>query len=68
MQHEAVGIGAEKIVQILLDKGANPNIPGGSNETPLHDAVACNRKTIAKLLLSGGADPNARNSRGLTPK
>ncbi len=60
--------GNEEIVTLLLENGANPNIPGGHNETPLHDAVACNRTNIARLLVSYGADVNARNSRGLTPK
>ena len=60
--------GNEEIVTLLLENGANPNIPGGHNETPLNDAVACNRTNIARLLVSYGADVNARNSRGLTPK
>lgn len=67
-QHEAVGCGNEAIVALLLENGANPNIPGGQNETPLHEAVVCNRSAIVQLLVSHGADVNARNSRGLTPK
>jgi len=63
-----VSSGNEPIVTLLLENGANPNIPGGHNETPLHDAVACNRTAIARLLVSYGADVNARNGRGLTPK
>lgn len=67
-QHEVVGCGNENIIKLLLANGANPNIPGGQNDTPLHDAVACNRPAIVRLLVSHGADVNARNSRGLTPK
>jgi ankyrin repeat protein len=63
-----VSSGNEAIVTLLLENGANPNIPGDHNETPLHDAVACYRAAIASLLVSYGADVNARNSRGLTPK
>lgn len=60
--------GNEALVTLLLENGANPNIPGGHNETPLHDAVASKQTTIVRLLVSYGADVNARNSRGLTPK
>lgn len=63
-----MGYGNQDIVTLLLEHGANPNIPGGQNETPLHDAVASNRPSIVRILVSHGADVNARNSRGLTPK
>jgi len=56
------------IVTLLLENGANVNVPGENNECPLHDAVACNRLDIVQMLVSRGADVNARNSRGLTPK
>jgi len=57
-------------VQLLLQHGANPNIPGGSgqNQTPLHDAAYLNKSSIVELLLTHGADVNARNADGKTPQ
>ena len=63
-------LGSEELVKILLDHGANPNIPGGTgkNATPLHDAAFCKKLSIVNLLMSRGADPNARDANGKTPK
>ena len=70
IQHEAVCGGIEDLVQLLLQNGANPNIPGGNgqNQTPLHDAAFLNKSNIVKLLLAIGADVNARNADGKIPR
>lgn len=59
---------AESIVDVLLKKGANPNIIDNNGFTPLY--IAFNRgpenlKIIA-LLLQNGADPNIKSNYGYT--
>lgn len=44
----------QKLVEFLLDKGANPNIASKSNFTPL--TINTSSPSITKLLLSHGAD------------
>lgn len=56
------------IVALLLDRGADPNIPA-KNEyqvTPLHSACSIREYAISKLLIEHGADVNARQMRGVT--
>ena len=49
----------EKVVQLLLDEGADPNIVSGEKEvTPLYYAAAMGQANIAERLLESGADPN----------
>ena len=66
----AVVLGNEDIVQLLLEKGANPNgnfVSAVTNsDTPLHDAVRFARTKIAKLLLDHGAEVDARAEDGGT--
>ncbi len=42
---------------LLLDHGANPNMPGTA-EPPLHAAIAASDGAMVTLLLSHGANPN----------
>ena len=64
------------IVKILLDAGANPNLPksndmsisGSSGDTALAVAVDyADNTSLIQMLLSKKADPNIPNSLGLTP-
>lgn len=56
------------IVEILLSKGANPNVPGGDhNTTPLHEAAAVGCSEICKKLIEKGASKTARDSFGRMP-
>ena len=58
---DAAGVGQLKIMQMLLDAGAEVDlvIPA-SGETALHKAVVANQKTAVKMLLDAGADPNSK--------
>ncbi len=71
----AVGLGYVDKVRILLEHGANPNIPGDPDPndegrfcTPLIGAVRHDsRRELVELLLRGGADPNQPDNLGMTP-
>ncbi len=47
----------ESVVQLLLAKGALPDLPDGENRTPLQYA-AMSSKVIVEMLLTAGASPN----------
>jgi len=54
-----------KVVQTLVDGGANINARAVDQGTPLHSAKTA--ETV-EILLNNGADINAENSQGQTPK
>ena len=57
------------MVRLLLDAGANPNIPGGDeNYTPLHEAVEVGSIDIVEILVERGANKEARTISGKTPE
>ena len=57
------------LLRMLLEAGANPNIPGGDdNYTPLHDAVEAGHVQIVELLIERGADKKLRDKIGRTPE
>jgi len=57
--HVAAAMGNKALVQVLLSRGANPNIVSGQNLTPLLIAAAQGDTAlpIVELLLTGRADP-----------
>lgn len=56
------------IIRFLLDRGADPDKPPGSDRNPpLHGAASGGDMETAKLLIKSGADLNARDERGSTP-
>ncbi|MFP3020040.1 MAG: ankyrin repeat domain-containing protein [Wolbachia sp.] len=58
----------EKVVQALLDKGANVNVQDRYWCTPLHEAVLSDKTKIVKVLLAvKGIDVNVQNRGGKTP-
>ena len=59
--HYAASEGHPKVVQVLLDQGAKPDVDNEIGLKPLHQAASRNRAEVVKLLLEAGVDP-------LTPK
>lgn len=56
------------IMQMLIDKLADPNIPDDQGNTPLHClASKGNDIELAEILIKGGADINAKNYKDSTP-
>ncbi|PNP43866.1 hypothetical protein TGAMA5MH_04149 [Trichoderma gamsii] len=57
----AVDDGYEKCVKLLLDKNANPNLPGPSMwGTALRYAAVKGHLKICQMLIASGADPNSQ--------
>lgn len=52
----------EKVVQLLLNSGANPNIYASNESNPLHCAIRAHYKNIVELLLKNGAKVNETGS------
>ncbi len=57
--------GGTKLLQYLIDNGADINIKADDGSTPLFVANSANNKDAIKLLLSKGANPNIKNNDGL---
>lgn len=55
--------GHEACVRIVIDRGADVDVPNSGLNTPLLLAVSKGYDSIARLLLDKGADPFARNAR-----
>jgi ankyrin repeat protein len=56
-----------KIVQFLLERGANPNAASKDGATPLHFAAQFCKADDVKTLLTFGAQADAKDSDGDTP-
>jgi ankyrin repeat protein len=52
--------------KILVENGADPNLPDNYGNTPLMGAVFMENKEMVKLLLNAGADPNFENDEGMS--
>lgn len=70
--HLALNKDKDEIFKLLLEKGADVNVPGRRNEqikdqTVLHLAIAKEDAELAKDLLKRGADPNKANNLGQLP-
>jgi len=63
----AVAAGHEKVVQMLLRLGADPNAREQGGYTPLHAATQNGDEDMIRLLLYGGADLTLRGKDGKTP-
>ena len=66
--HMASRYGALKNVQILVEKGANPNAKSIEGLTPLHEAAKEGRKPVVEYLLSTNkVEVNPKDRDGYTP-
>ena len=65
----AAFFGQDAAVELLLQRGADPNVPADNHMrvTALHAAVAGQHAEIALALLDHDADPNAVQQGGWTP-
>lgn len=63
----AAHYGRMEVVEVLLNRGADPNIRTKNGETALHRAAHMGRLKICRMLLEAGADPSARNHRDKRP-
>lgn len=63
----AVFLGHSQIVQLLVDAGADVNLPNRERATPLHIAAFMGRANAAATLLEFGAKPDAFDQNGNTP-
>ncbi|EON63595.1 hypothetical protein W97_02823 [Coniosporium apollinis CBS 100218] len=59
--------GFTRIVQALLEAGADPNVHGINGANGLHVAGGQQFDDIVAALLQAGADPNKANPEGITP-
>ena len=59
--------GDPKVVQELLDQGANVNIQNSKGQTALHCATKAGFVGLVKILLAHGANVNAQDNNGDTP-
>jgi len=65
---QAVEMDSVKQVEILLIKGADPNISQNDGRIPLHSAIVKQNLQIVELLLSYGSNPNIQGKLyGQTP-
>ena len=58
--------GHKNVVQILIDKGADPNRADQWGQTPVSMAAGVGHTDVVQLLLDKGADPNEADTRGVT--
>ena len=65
--HEAIALGNEKIVKILLEKDVPYNEKCAGGWSPIHYAVAFNHKKIARMLLDKKAEVNSLTASKKTP-
>jgi uncharacterized protein len=57
------------LVELLLEKGADPNIASNNHfkVAPIHSSCAISHFDITELLIRYGADVNAKQTQGITP-
>lgn len=68
MLHFAAAGGKLKIVQWLLEQGANINCVTNDNVTPLHFAAKNNKIEIVQYLVNNGATIDIKDKNGKTPR
>lgn len=62
--HEAVEADNCDVVQVLLQHGVSPDLPGKSRQTPLHLAASKGFANCVRALINGGADLSLKDDFG----
>jgi ankyrin repeat protein len=65
--HIAAEYGNDIFIDIILQKGGNPNLKDNNGQTPLHIAASNGYLSCLTLLLKGGADPSLKDNNGNIP-
>lgn len=65
--HYAAAYGRIRVVELLLEKGANVNITNEGGETPLHYATKHGHTKVMEILLENGADVTQKGTGCGTP-
>lgn len=65
--HWAADRGSTNILQLLINEGANANLPDCDMQTPLHYAASCGHVECVKLLINNGANIDVKDANGDTP-
>ena len=63
----AARMGRKEVVQLLIERGAEPNWQHWSEMTPLHMAAGLGHSDVVKVLMDAGADLNKVGMWGYTP-
>ena len=58
---------SQKLIRLLLDWKADPNVAQAGGWTPLHQAAAHGREEVARILVERGASLEAKSDDGRTP-
>ncbi|KAK7264157.1 hypothetical protein RJT34_31761 [Clitoria ternatea] len=64
--HLACHSNSALMVELLLQFGADVNMPDFHGRTPLHHCISCGKTQLAKFLLRRGARPSVKDAGGLT--
>ncbi len=64
----ASAYGSVTMVEMLLKKGADPNLPNKLGVTPIFMSIGKGHVKITSILLENGASTKAKTTEGLTPK
>ena len=55
------------VIKLMLDSGADPNLPTGAGHLPLNIAIRSGQIDATQMLLEAGADVDREDSEGNTP-
>jgi ankyrin repeat protein len=55
------------VAQLLLERGADVNVPDDDNQTPLHLACYFGRVKVVQVLINAGANVDMKNDQGQSP-
>lgn len=65
--HAAAELGGVDAIAVLVEAGADLEVPTDQMSTPMHLAASAGATDAVVALLHAGADPHARDSEGATP-